>query len=380
MEGIEIPEGVHPIGGQVRNFNADELFGKKEVRRMDQASHYALAAARQAIADSRLEITEDNAYDVGCVIGTGVGGVQTLAEATVLYTQRGKNGVQPTKVPAMLHDNISAKISMEYGLRGANYSVVTACATGNNAIGEGLDAIRLGRAKVMVVGASEAAMHPVVLSGFDNLTTLSHYEGDPAKAARPFDLNRDGFVIAEGAGVLVLEGLEYALERGATIYGEILGYGHTSDAYHVTAPREDGLNAARSVQLAMRDAGITAEEIDYINAHGTGTKLNDAAETLALKKALGERAYEIPVSSTKSMTGHMLSATPVIEAVLCMMAMRDNFIPPTINLETPDPDCDLDYVPNEGRQREVNVAVSTAFGFGGHNAVIVIRRYNGASV
>ena len=358
------------LAGEVKDFDPDAIFGRKEARRMDRVAQFALEASRQAIEDSGLQITNDNMYQVGCVIGSGVGGINSFVEAQQGIDSRGHRGIKPLAIPKILSDSSSGTVSMIYNLRGPNHCIVTACASGNNSIGEAMHIIRRGDAKAMVAGASEAAIVPLCVAGFNNMTALSRND-DPTTASRPFDLNRDGFVPGEGAGILVLEALDHALERGARIYAELLGYGHTSDAYHITAPMESGEGAAKAVEFALADADLAPEDIDYINAHGTSTPLNDAAETSALKRALGETAYSIPVSSTKSMTGHLLGGGAAIEAVFSIMAIRENFIPPTIHLEEPDPTCDLNYVPNVGCQHEVRYAMSNAFGFGGHNAVVI---------
>jgi len=341
---------------------------------LDRVAQFALEASRQAMEDSGLQVAGDNMYDVGCVIGSGVGGINSFVESQQGIDKRGHRGIKPMGIPKILSDSCSGAVSLAYNMRGPNHCIVTACASGNNAIGEAMHIIRRGDATAMVAGASEAAIVPLCVAGFNNMTALSRNE-DPETASRPFDLNRDGFVPGEGAGVLVLEELEHALERGAEIYAELLGYGHTSDAYHVTAPMESGEGAAKAVEFALRDAELKAADINYINAHGTSTPLNDRAETNALKRALGETVYEIPVSSTKSMTGHLLGGGAAIEAVFSIMAIRENFIPPTIHLEAPDPTCDLNYVPNVGCQHEVSYAMSNAFGFGGHNAVVIFGEY-----
>jgi len=362
------------LAGEVKDFDPDVLFGRKEARRLDRVAQFALEASRQAMEDSGLQVAGDNMYDVGCVIGSGVGGINSFVESQQGIDKRGHRGIKPMGIPKILSDSCSGAVSLAYNMRGPNHCIVTACASGNNAIGEAMHIIRRGDATAMVAGASEAAIVPLCVAGFNNMTALSRNE-DPETASRPFDLNRDGFVPGEGAGVLVLEELEHALERGAEIYAELLGYGHTSDAYHVTAPMESGEGAAKAVEFALRDAELKAADINYINAHGTSTPLNDRAETNALKRALGETVYEIPVSSTKSMTGHLLGGGAAIEAVFSIMAIRENFIPPTIHLEAPDPTCDLNYVPNVGCQHEVSYAMSNAFGFGGHNAVVIFGEY-----
>ena len=362
------------LAGEVKDFDPDALFGRKDARRMDRVAQFALEASRQAMEDSGLEITVDNMYEVGCIIGSGVGGINSFVEAQQAIDSRGHRGIKPLAIPKILSDSCSGTVSMVYNMRGPNHCIVTACASGNNSIGEAMHIIRRGDANAMVAGASEAAIVPLCVAGFNNMTALSRND-DPATASRPFDLNRDGFVPGEGAGILVLEELNHALARGAKIYAELLGYGHTSDAHHITAPMESGEGAAKAVAFALRDANLEPEDIDYINAHGTSTPLNDAAETNALKRALGETAYNIPVSSTKSMTGHLLGGGAAIEAVFSIMAIRENFVPPTIHLEEPDPSCDLNYVPNSGIRHDIRHAMSNAFGFGGHNAVVIFGEY-----
>lgn len=365
------------IAGEVKNFDPDTVLGKREARRVDRVGQFAMVAAQEAMEDSGLQVTEDNRYDIGALIGTGIGGIETLYDSIIQYAQRGARSISPLSIPMMLPDNPAAKVSLRYGLRGPNYCVVTACATGNNSIGEAAELIRRGQAEVMLAGSSEAAIVPVTIAGFNNMTALSRYNDEPAElASRPFDLQRDGFVMGEGAAVLVLEALDHALERGAKIYAEVIGYGHTSDAHHITAPMETGEGAAEAIRLALQDGGLTPENIDYINAHGTSTPLNDKAETLAIKRAFGEHAYEVPTSSTKSVTGHLLGAGGSVEAVFTIKAMQAGFVPPTINLHTPDPECDLNYVPNVGIQHEIRYAMSNSFGFGGHNAVLIFGKYN----
>ena len=362
------------LAGEVKNFDPDQVFGRKEARRIDRVAQFALEASRQAIEDSGLRVDSDNSYDVGCIIGSGVGGINSFVEAQQGIDARGHRGIKPLAIPKILSDSSSGIVSLTYNLRGPNHCIVTACASGNNAIGEAMHIILRGDAKAMVAGASEAAIVPLTVAGFNNMTALSRND-DPATASRPFDRNRDGFVPGEGAGVLVLEALDHALERAAPIYAELLGYGHTSDAYHITAPMENGEGAAKAIEIAMRNAELEAQDIDYINAHGTSTPLNDTAETTAIKRALGEVAYNIPVSSTKSMTGHLLGGGAAIEAVFSIMAIRENFAPPTIHLHDPDPTCDLNYVPNQGCTHPIRHAMSNAFGFGGHNAVLIFGEY-----
>ena len=363
------------VAGEVKELDLIAKFGKRQVRRMDRAQMLALVAAEEALNDAQITIDEDNKYDVGVVVGSGIGGIVTVVQALQGFEAKGHRGVSPVIVPALLHDGISSRVSMHFGLKGPNYNITAACATSNNSLGDAADLIRMGRAKMMVAGGSEACIMPMVISGFNNMKVLTNTEDIPDKAARPFDANRDGFVAAEGAALLILEDLDHALERGVHIYAEFTGYGHTSDAFHVTAPNPDGVDAAEAMRRAMREAKLEPDGIDYINAHGTGTQLNDKSETLAIKRALGEQAYNVSISSTKSMTGHILGATAATEAIFAVKSIKDNFIPPTINLETPDPDCDLDYTPTEGKSQPVNHVLSNSFGFGGHNTAVVISRY-----
>ncbi len=362
------------IAGEAK-FDPVEIFGAREVRRTDRVTQMTLMAADEALKDSALPITDKNRYQIGCIIGTGIGGIGTLVDAVNGFNERGYRGVSPLMVPPLLSDNIGAKVSMTYDLRGANYAIISACATGNNVIGDAADMIRLGRATAMVAGGADAAIIQMVVAGFDNIKAISK-RNDPASTSRPFDADRDGLVMGEGAAVLILEELEHAKARGATIYAEITGYAHTSDAFHVTAPRDTGEDAAQAMRAALQDAGLTAADLGYINAHGTSTKMNDKSETLAIKLALGEVAYNIPISSTKSMTGHMFGAAGAFELVICIMAMHDNFVPPTINYDTPDPECDLNYTPNTGKPHQINHVMNNAFGFGGHNAIVIASRYS----
>ncbi|MCY3780574.1 MAG: beta-ketoacyl-ACP synthase II [Chloroflexi bacterium] len=363
------------VAGEVKDLDLQAKFGRREMRRMDRAQMLALVAAEEALNDADIEITDDNKYDVGVVVGSGIGGIVTVVQALQGFQARGHKGVSPVIVPALLHDGISSRVSMHYGLKGPNYNITAACATSNNSLGDAADLIRMGRAKVMVAGGSEACIMPMVISGFNNMKVLTNTEDVPEKASRPFDATRDGFVAAEGAALMILEDLEHARARGVRIYAELTGYGHTSDAFHVTAPNPDGVDAAEAMRRALKEADISTKEISYINAHGTATQLNDKSETLAIKQALGEEAYNIPISSTKSMTGHILGATAAAEAIFSVKALRDNFIPPTINLETADPECDLDYTPNVGVEKPMQHVLSNSFGFGGHNTTVVISRY-----
>lgn len=375
IQNIDTSQISTKIAGEVKDFDPKALLDARLARRTDRAQQFALVAAQQALEDSGLEITEANMYDIGCILGTGIGSIRTVANMVEGFREKGERGVRPQFVPPLLSDQIAAQISIDFNIRGPNYTPITACATGNNALGDAADMIRLGRATAMLAGGSEACLIDMVLSGLNNIKTLGSVVDSPAAVSRPFDRDRQGFVAGEGAGVLVLERLDHAQARGATIYAELTGYGHTSDAYHITAPRENGESAAQAMIRALKDARLNTGDLDYINAHGTGTRLNDSSETAAVKRALGEEAYSTPMSSTKSMTGHMLGAAGAAEAVFSIMAIQDNFVPPTINLDNPDDDCDLDYVPNEGRSVDVNHVMSNAFGFGGHNAVVVFSRF-----
>ena len=364
------------IAGEVKNFDPETVMPKKEVRRSDRVTHFAVAAGQQAMDDSGLQVTDENRYDIGVIIGSGIGGIGSTVDAVKTFDARGAKAVSPFMVPMMLPDAASAKLSMLYNVRGPNFAISTACASGNNCIGEGAEMIRRGQCVAVIAGGSEAGVIDVAVASFNNMTALSQRNDDPKRASRPFDIDRDGFVSAEGSGVLILEDLDHALARGAKIYAEVLGYGHTSDAYHVTAPLETGEGAAKAVEKALRDAGLKPEDIDYINAHGTSTPLNDKSETLAIKKALGEAAYNIPISSTKSVTGHMMGAAGAVEAIFSIMAMHRSFIPPTVNLDNQDPECDLNYTPNVGVTHTINHVMSKSFGFGGHNAVIILGKYS----
>ncbi len=360
------------IAAEVKGFDAAALFGNREARKMDRYTQFALASAQQALEQANLPIHDANRDRIGVVIGTGIGGIHTLIEQYHVFQERGPSRVSPFLVPMMLPDSAGSMVAIHFGLRGPNLAVITACATGNNAIGEATEMIRRNQADVMLAGGSEAAILPVAMAGMNVMNALSTRNDDPQRASRPFDLNRDGFVMGEGAAVLVLEELEFARARGAKILAEVIGYGHTNDAYHVSAPAENGYGAALCMRQALADAQLQVTDIDYINAHGTSTPLNDKSETAAIKTVFGEQAYRLPISSTKSMTGHLLGASGALEAVICTLVLQHQFIPPTINYETPDPECDLDYVPNQGRSASVKHILSNSFGFGGHNASIIL--------
>jgi 3-oxoacyl-[acyl-carrier-protein] synthase II len=360
------------VAAEVKGFDGSELFGSRDARRMDLFSQYAVAAAAQAVENAGLEINDRNRDRIGAVIGTGIGGIGTLFEQTQIFLERGPSRVSPFLVPMMLPDTGPGLVAIHLGIRGPNMAVVTACATGTNSIGEGSEVIRRGDADVILAGGSEAGIVPIAMAGLGVMTALTSRNDEPERASRPFDLDRDGFVMGEGAGVLVLESLEHARRRGATILAEVTGYGSTNDAYHISAPAENGAGAALCMRNALKDGGLDISRIEYINAHGTSTPLNDKSETAAIKTVFGERAYDIPISSTKSMTGHLLGAAGALEAIICVKVLKDGILPPTINYETPDPDCDLDYVPNSARQVPVRRVMSNSFGFGGHNATIIL--------
>ncbi|GAA4712873.1 beta-ketoacyl-ACP synthase II [Brevibacillus fulvus] len=363
------------IAGEVKDFHPEEFMDKKEVRRTDRFVQFAMAASKMALENAKLEISPEIAERVGVYIGSGIGGLATWEEQHSTLVEKGPRRVSPFFIPMMIGNMASGLVSIEFGAKGPTSSAITACATGTNAIGDAFRLIQLGQADVMITGGAEATIRPMAMAGFCSMKAMSTRNDEPQKASRPFDRDRDGFVMGEGAGVIVLEELEHALQRGATIIAEVIGYGMSADAHHITAPPEDGEGAARCMSAALRDAGIEPTEVGYINAHGTSTDIGDKAETRAIKTVFGEHAYHLAVSSTKSMTGHLLGATGGIEAIATAFALRDQILPPTINLENPDPDCDLDYVPNKARKAEVNVGISNTFGFGGHNASIVLKRY-----
>lgn len=363
------------IAAEVNGFDPENLFGRKDARRMDRFAQLGIAAALEALEQSGLQITEDNRDRIGAVLGSGIGGIGTMQEQVVQWMERGHERVSPFMVPMIIPDSLGGLLAIHLGIRGPNFAIATACATGNNTLGEAVEVIRRGQADVMFAGGGEAAVVEVAVAALASMTALSTRNDDPEHASRPFDANRDGFVMGEGAGVLILESLEHARARGATILAEFIGYGSTNDAYHITAPAENGAGAVKCMQMALDDAGLGVMDIDYINAHGTSTPLNDKSETAAIKKVFDEQAYSIPISSTKSMTGHMMGATGAVEAVFCVQAMLDGMMPPTINYETPDPNCDLDYVPNQKRAKSLKRVMSNSFGFGGHNATIILAKY-----
>ncbi|MEW9053689.1 MAG: beta-ketoacyl-ACP synthase II [Neobacillus sp.] len=362
------------VAAQINDFDPEAFIEKKEARKMDRFTQYAVAGALMAVKDAELTINDENAERIGVWIGSGIGGMETFEQQYEIFQKRGYRRVSPFFVPMLIPDMATGQVSITLGAKGFNSCTVTACATGTNSIGDAFKVIQRGDADAMITGGAEAPITKMSVAGFCANTALSS-NPDPATASRPFDKNRDGFVIGEGAGIIVLEELEHALARGAKIYAEIVGYGATGDAYHITAPAPAGEGGARAMKMAIQDGSLTPEEIDYINAHGTSTEYNDKFETLAVKEVFGDHAYKLAMSSTKSMTGHLLGAAGGVEAIFTVLAMRDSILPPTINYETPDPECDLDYVPNKARTKEINAALSNSLGFGGHNATIVFKKY-----
>ena len=365
------------IAGEVKDFDPLKFIEKKEVKKMDPFIHYAVAASQEAMDDSGLRVTEANCTRLGTYIGSGIGGFGTIEREHEKYLRGGPGKISPFFIPAAIVNLAAGQVSIRFGLKGPNSATCTACSTGAHAVGDSFKIIQRGDADAMVCGGAEAAITPMGVGGFAAMRALSTRNEDPEHASRPFDADRDGFVIGEGAGVLVLEELEHALARGAKIYAEMAGYGMSSDAFHITQPSENGDGAVRVMTNAIKDAGIEPHEVDYINAHGTSTFYNDRLETLAIKSVFGDSAYSIPVSSTKSMMGHLLGAAGGVEAGVIALALRDQIIPPTANLEKPDPDCDLDYVPNVARRRPMRFALSNSFGFGGTNAAVIMKRYDG---
>jgi len=372
------PEGFETkIAAEVKGFDANNYVDRKEARHMDRFIQFAVVAALQAIENAKLKIGPENADEIGVIVGSGIGGLATLSAQFKVLTERGPAKVNPFLVPMMITDGASGQVSITLGAKGMNYCVTSACSSGTDAIGEAYEIIRRGDAKVIVAGGAEAAITPIGIAGFNAAGALSKRNDNPQKASSPFDAERDGFVMGEGAAIMILESLSHAQQRGATILAEVIGYGATSDAFHITAPAEGGEGGVKAMQIALTKAGLKPGEIDYINAHGTSTPLNDKGETAAIKKTFGQDAYNIPISSTKSMMGHLIGAAGAIEAIICVLTIQHGIIPPTINLVHADPNCDLDYVPNSARQKKVRTTLSNSFGFGGHNSVLIIQEYNG---
>ena len=365
------------FAAEVKGFDPVVLFGQREARKMDRFTQFATSVAVEALEQSGLKIDEANRDRVGVMIGTGIGGIGSLLEQVEVMRERGPDRVSPFLVPMMISDSAAGMLAIRFGARGPNMAIATACASGNNAIGEALEIIRRGAADAMMAGGSEAALVPVAMAGMNVMTALSTRNDDPQTASRPFDKDRDGFLMGEGAGMLILESLEHAQARGANILCELTGYGTTDDAHHISAPAENGAGAAIAMKLALENANLDLGAVGYINAHGTSTPLNDKSETAAIKTVFGEQAYNVPISSTKSMTGHLLGASGAIEAVFCILAIREEILPATINYHTTDPECDLDYVPNQPRKASPKHVMSNSFGFGGHNATLIFSRFEG---
>jgi 3-oxoacyl-[acyl-carrier-protein] synthase II len=376
IDSFDISPFATTFGGVIRNFNIGDYIAEKDAKRMDGFVHYGIAAGCQAIEDSGFEVTEENAERIGVAIGAGIGGITGIEECYATYVAGGPRRISPFFVPGNIINMISGNLSIKYGLKGPNFAIVTACSTGTHNIGDAARLIKYGDADVMVAGGAErCTTSPTAMGGFASAKALSRRNDSPTTASRPWDRDRDGFVLSDGAGVVVLEELEHAKARGAKIYAELVGYGMSGDAYHITSPSEGGEGAARCMRNAMRDAKVNPQDVHYINAHGTSTPAGDIGETHAMKLALGDSAYKVAVSSTKSMIGHLLGAAGGIEAVLTALAIQHQIAPPTINLENPDPECDLDYVPNIARNMNIDVAISNSFGFGGTNGSLVFKRY-----
>lgn len=363
------------IAAEVNGFNPTVHIKRKDVRRMDPFAQYAVSSAVMAIEDAKLDLRAEDLTRIGVIVGSGIGGIDTLEKQHILLLQKGPSKISPFFIPMMILDMAPGLISMVLGVKGPNYSTVSACSSSAHAIGDAFRILQRGDADVVIAGGTEAPVTPLSIGGFCAMKALSVRNDEPERASRPFDAERDGFVLGEGAGVVIMETLDHALQRGAPIYGEIVGYGNTADAYHLTAPAPEGDGQARSMQMALIDAGLRPEEVDYINAHGTSTPLNDRFETIAIKRVFGEHAYRSVVSSTKSMIGHLLGAAGVVEFIATVLAAKHSLIPPTINYENPDPECDLDYAPNQARSREVHAAITNSFGFGGHNVTLAVKKF-----
>ncbi len=375
VTAFDVSEMKTKIAGEIKGLDVLEHIDKKDARKMDRFTQFALIAATEAVKDSGLDMEKEDPWRIGCITGSGIGGILTFEEQNRNYIEKGPGRVSPFFIPMMIGNIAPCHIAIKFNARGVNENVVTACASASNALGTAFRHIQYGDCDAIIAGGCEATVSPTAFSGFCNMKAMSTNNDDPKHASKPFDKNRDGFVLSEGAAFLILEELEHAKARGANIICEMVGYGATDDAYHITSPIPGGEGGAKAMELAIRDAGAKPEDIDYINAHGTSTYYNDLFETQAIKKVFGDYAYNVPVSSTKSMTGHMLGAAGAVEAAVCAYSIRDGYIPATINYETPDPECDLDIVPNEGRNADVTYAMSNSLGFGGHNATLVFKKY-----
>ncbi|MBN2796841.1 MAG: beta-ketoacyl-ACP synthase II [Clostridia bacterium] len=375
IEAFDTTEYTTKVAAEIKDFNPELYINKKEVKRMDRFTQFAIAASKMAVEDGQINFDSVDMNRVGVIIGSGIGGIQTLAEQHEKLLSKGPGRVSPFLIPMMITNMASGQVSMEIGAKGPNTTVVTACASGTHAIGDAFKAIQRGDADMMFTGGSEAAICELGMAGFCTMKAMTTRNDDPLTSSRPFDVDRDGFLMGEGSGIIVLESLEHAQKRGATIYAEMVGYGATADAYHITSPAPNGEGAARCMTMAVNDAGVEPSAIDYINAHGTSTPYNDKFETMAIKTAFGDHAYNLSVSSTKSMTGHLLGASGAVEAIASIMAVHDDFVPPTINLHNQDPELDLDYTANVGKNKTVNYALSNSLGFGGHNGTIVFKKF-----
>ena len=375
VKRVDFSKHASKIGGEVKDFEPEQYIDKKEAKRMDRYTQFAIAATKMAIEDSGLDLNLINKERMGVIIGSGIGGIETFEDQHSVLLNKGPDRVSPFFIPMMIANMAAGQISILTGAKGISETIITACASGTNAIGDAFKYVQRGDADIIVTGGTEASITPVAFAGFCSMKALSRRNEDPTTASRPFDAERDGFVMGEGAGILILEEYEHAVKRGANIIAEIVGYGATSDAYHITAPAPEGEGGARAMAMAIKDAGITPAEVGYINAHGTSTPLNDKLETIAIKTVFGSYAYKVPISSTKSMMGHLLGAAGAVEAIICSYALKEGYIPATINYANPDPECDLDYVPNKGRNAEIKYAISNSFGFGGQNATIAIKKF-----
>lgn len=377
IERVDVSDLSVKVAAEIRDFDPSDYIEKKEIKRMDRFAQYALAATHMAVQDSKLNLETENKERIGVIVGTGVGGIETIENQYSLLLEKGAGRVSPFFVPMMIPNMAAGLIAIKYGFKGFNECVVSACASSTNALGDAFKVIQRGDADLMITGGTEASITKLSLAGFCANKTLSKND-DPSTACRPFDMERNGFVMGEGSGILVLEELEHALDRGADIIAEVVGYGCTNDAFHITASAESGEGGAKCMKLALQDAGVAPDEIGYINAHGTSTEINDRNETAAIKTTFGEYAYKLPVSSTKSMTGHLLGASGAVEAIITALALKENFLPPTANYKTPDPECDLNYIPNKGITANITYAMTNSFGFGGHNATLILKTYHGS--
>jgi 3-oxoacyl-[acyl-carrier-protein] synthase II len=376
LSSFEVSSFSSQVAAEVKEFVPEKYIEKKKANKMDRFTQFALVASMEAVKDANLEMEKEDPTQIGVIVGSGIGGIGTIEKQHKVFLEKGPRRISPFLIPMLLIDLAPGQISMHFGAKGPNFSLTSACSTAAHAIGEALRFIQREDAEVIIAGGSEAALTPLGFGGFCAARALSTRNEEPERASRPFDKERDGFVMGEGAGIVILESLEHAQRRKAHIYAEIGGYGANGDAYHITAPAPDGEGAARAMRLALEDAKISPQEVDYINAHGTSTPLNDKYETMAIKKVFGEYAYKLAISSTKSMTGHLLGAAGGIELIACVLAIEKGIIPPTVNYEYPDPECDLDYVPNQAREKKINVALSNSLGFGGHNAMLAVKRYS----